>query len=274
LLPEYTHPSVLVICEIFLDETLPLPQELIFEVPVDAEMLSVINFTPEERPIEQVYQEASIGNWKDVRFTASTHHIRIEYQDLNLVRDGNMRMYEFQWLSYYPAAAFSIHVLQPIGASQITSQPALQISEVQPEGDTLFGRNFGEVPAGELFLLSFSYTKNSSESAFPALSVEPAMPIDRSAPGRTPPPLSVILWLLVASVAIVIIVVIYYLWYRSTINKSDERVVQGVGILNPEKQIFFCHECGMRSETGDNFCSNCGTELRKPTPFEAPSQKQ
>ena len=274
LLPEYVHPSVLVIYEIFLDETLPLPQELIVEVPVDVQVLSVINFTSEERPIEQVYQEASIGNWKDVRFTASTHHIRIEYQDLNLIRDGNMRMYEFQWLSYYPAAALSIHVLQPLGASRVTGQPPLQIVENLPEGETLFGRNFGEVPAGELLTLSFSYTKDPTDGAFTALPVEPAMPIDQSAPGRTPPPLSVILWLVVASVAIVIIVVIYFLWYRSTIKISNERVVQDVGILNPEKQFYFCHECGMRFEPGDNFCSNCGTELRKPTPFEAPSRKQ
>ena len=58
LLPEYIQPTVLVIYEINLDESFPLPQELIFEIPADAEVLTVINFSPEDRPIELNFREA------------------------------------------------------------------------------------------------------------------------------------------------------------------------------------------------------------------------
>jgi ribosomal protein L37E len=46
------------------------------------------------------------------------------------------------------------------------------------------------------------------------------------------------------------------------ITRKTGRIVQGVGIMNPEKQAVFCHECGNRSKVGDHYCRNCGTELR------------
>jgi hypothetical protein len=268
LLPEYIHPTVLVIYEIYLDETIPLPQKLTVEVPADVEVLSVINITTDDRPIELEYQKSPIGMWKNLQFNAATHHIRIEYQDPNLVRQGDQRMYEFRWLSLYPVSVFSVSVRQPLGASEIQSLPALNKLEDPLNDLTEYSAVFGAFPAGELFTLMFSYTKNPSDLAFPALPVEPASPINGNAPGRTPSPTSVILWLLIASVAVIIVVGLYF--WRFLINLSDERerVVQGVGIMNPEKQVFFCHECGMRSRAGGRYCNNCGSELRKISQFD------
>jgi hypothetical protein len=270
LLPEYTHPTVMVIYEIDLDETLPLPQDLTFTLPADAQIIAVINFTTGNRPTELTYQEARIGNWKDLQFTSTTHRIRIEYQDPNLVRQHNDRMYEFQWLSIYPVTSLSISVRQPMGASNIQSQPLLWQLDDRPEEQPVFTRGFGNISAGELFTLSFSYNKDTSDPAYPALPVEPARPINGNASGRTPSPVGVILWMLVVGVVIVTIVGLYYLRFRLKEAEKFEFIGQGVGIMNPERQTFFCQECGMRASVGDSYCSNCGTELRKPTPFEQP----
>jgi hypothetical protein len=268
LLPEYDQPSVYVIYEIFLKEALPLPQELLIEVPAEAQILRVLNYTPEGRLVELTYEESQIGFWKDLRFSTAYPHIRIAYQDPNLVRQGNERMYEHQWLSFYPVNVLSVMVRRPLGASEIVSQPAMNALADLLEGYQYFSADFGPILAGELFTLTLTYTKDTG--AFPSLPVAPAVPIDDAAQGRTPSPVSVILWLLLASVAIMIIVTLYHLWVRANLADKRERVVQGVGILNPEKQIYFCHECGMRSKLGDSYCSNCGTELRKPTPFNQP----
>ncbi len=272
LLPEYLHPSVLVIYEIDLNENISLPQDLTFDIPDDAQILSVLNFTTENRPVELRYEESNLGRWKEVKFTATTHRLRIEYQDPNLVRQGDQRLYEFQWLSIYPVAAFSINIHQPLGASALETHPPLRLVGEETEGKAHYSGNFRSVPAGQRFTLSFSYTKDPRESAYPALPVQPAVPIEGPAPGMMSSPVAVILWLLVVSVAIVIVVLIYYLWYRSTFVKTDERFVHGVGILNPEKQPYFCHECGMRSDPANSYCGNCGTELRKPTLFDRPAQ--
>lgn len=268
LLPEYIQPTVLVIYEIFLAETISLPQDLTFEVPADVEVLRVINITTDDRPVELSYQKSPAGMWNNLQFTATTHHIRIEYQDPNLVRQGNQRLYEFRWLSLYPVRVFSVSVRQPLGASEIQSQPALSKLEDPLAEFTEYSAVFGAVPAGELFTLSFIYTKNPGDLASLSLPVEPASPINGNALGRTPSPASVILWLLIASVAVIIVVGLYY--WRFLVNLSDERerVVQGVGIMNPEKQVFFCHECGMRSRVGDRYCNNCGSELRKISQFD------
>lgn len=270
LLPEYTHPTVLVIYEIDLDETLPLPQDLTFNFPADAQIITVINFTSEGRPGELAYQETRIGNWKDLQFISTTHRIRIEYQDPNLVRERNNRTYEFQWLSIYPATSLSVFVRQPIGASNIHSQPLLWQLDDYPEEQPVFTGEFGGISAGELFTLSFSYSKEISDPSYPALPVEPARPINQNASGRTPSPVSVILWMLIAGVVVLIIVGFYYLRFRIKEAEKFEHIGQGVGIMNPEWQTFFCQECGLRASPGDSYCSNCGTELRKPTSFEQP----
>lgn len=273
LLPEFNQPYVLVTVEISLDESLITPQELIIEIPADAEVINVINYTSEDRPAELIYQESRIGFWKNLQFIANTHRIRIEYQDPNLVRQGDQRIFEFQWLSLYPADSFSVTVRQPLGASRIHSEPLLDELEVSDEDIKYYSADFGAIPAGELFNLSLRYTRTTGDMIYPGLPVESAAPIGEATLGRTPSPVMVVLWLLVAIVAVTIIVGLYYWWFQANVTDKSERVVQGVGIMNPEKQVYFCHECGMRTKLEDRFCSNCGTELRKPTPFEQPPRK-
>lgn len=270
LLPEFNQPSVLVIYEIDLDPSLSVPQDLIVSVPLDAQILNVVNFTPEDRPLELPYQETRIGNWKDLLLSPSHHRIRIEYKDPNLVRQGNSRFYEFRWLSVYPVSALSVVVRQPLGASQINSEIPLTPIEDRFEGDAYYSADFGAIPPGELMTFSFSYTKTIGELAYPALIVKPAKPIDETTLGRTPSPESVILWLIVASLAMGVTFGLYYWWIRTNVADQSERIHQGVGLMNPEKQTSFCHECGMRSNPGDSFCSNCGTELHKANRFEKP----
>ncbi|MFU8827343.1 MAG: zinc ribbon domain-containing protein [Brevefilum sp.] len=270
LLPEYTHPTVLVIYEIDLDEALPLPQELNFNIPAEAEVLAVINYSPENRPVELFYQEARFGEWKDLQFSSTSHRIRIEYVDPNLVRQHNNRTYDFQWLSPFPAGAFTINVRQPSGASGIISQPVVKRLEQAPEEQPVYAADLGEISAGELVRFSLSYSKAPGDSAYLALLVQPARPLTENALGRTPSPISVILWLLVASVIIIVLVLFYYLRFRMKEADKFTLIGQGVGITNPERQVLYCQECGMRTKPGDSYCSKCGTELRKPTAFAQP----
>ncbi|MCK9504364.1 MAG: hypothetical protein M0Q95_09285 [Porticoccaceae bacterium] len=273
LLPEYIQPTVLVIYEINLDESIPLPQELIFEIPADAEVLTVINFSPEDRPIELSFREAPFGSWKDLRFTAIHRRLHIEYQDPNLVRFHNQRTYEFRWLSMYTVAHLLINVRQPVDASTIISQPPLRKMGNEFDESPIFMASFGKIAAGELFSLSIEYHKGSGSLAYPALPVSPAKPIDETAQGRTPSPIYVIGWVLTLSVAIALIVGSIYIRFRKKEVDNSTHIARGERVINPERQTFFCHECGMRTRVGENYCSNCGTELRKPTPFEQQSTR-
>ena len=269
ILPEFNQPNVFMIYEITLDKSLQLPQDLIFEIPADAEVIRVINYTSDDRPLEINYQVSRIGNWKDLLITASTRRIHVEFQDPNLVRQGNQRQFEVQWVSLYPVSSLSITVRQPLGASAIISVPPLNEIEIQEEDIRYYSADLGAIPAGELVTFSLEYTKAPGDITFPALPVEPAVPIDTAIASGTPSQAMVVLWLLVVIVAIIVVIGLYYWWFKAQVSNESERLLQGVGILNPEKQFYFCHECGMRTKLGDRFCSNCGSELHKPTQFES-----
>jgi len=270
LLPEFNRPSVLVITEIQLEPEIPLPSELQLQIPGGAEILTISNLETDGLFSTLAIDENVNGNWKDVIFTAITPTIRVEYYDPNLVRQGDRRAYEYTWLSTYPADSFSLNLRRPAGASDISSEPPMEKSLDDIAEFEFYAIDAGPIPGGEVFSISISYTTSTANLAYPALAVEPAVPVNEATPGRTPSPLSVVMWLLTVAVAVLIMLVIYYGWFRANVINKNERMVQGVGIMNPEKQVVFCHECGRRSRPGDTFCSNCGTELRKPTQFNQP----
>ncbi len=149
--------------------------------------------------------------------------------------------------------------------------PRQVVAQTRMERDSLFlqpdSRKFFNQPNGEN---RFQLPRNIFTQTSPGLDVEAADPVDETTPGRSPSPLSVIMWLVTVAVAILILVGLYYWWFQVDLRDKRERFVQGAGIMNPEKQVVYCHECGKRSRIGDSYCSNCGTELRKPTRFEFP----
>ncbi len=268
LLPEFRRPSMLVIYDIQLEADTSLPQELVFQIPSDAELEIISGRNAGGQRVMMDWQVVEIGDWKDIKFTTHSLEIVLEYEDPNLIKQEDLRQFEYQWLSIYPVMNLSIIVRQSFGASQIESDPSLG-QRMEGLGETFYYQaDIGTIPAGELFVLDISYTKDTANLSYPALKVQPAMPIDENSPGRTPPPMSVALWLLAVAFAVLIMVGLYYWWFRANVSSRGERVAQGVGITNPEKQAVFCHECGMRSKTGDSYCRNCGTELRQPTDIE------
>lgn len=272
LLPEFNHTSMLVIYEIELEENTPLPQELILHIPPDAQLLFVANREQDDSIVALENIVTQIGGWKDVRFRSTTHAIRLEYLDPNLITQDDHRTFEYEWLSIYPVSSFSLLIRRPSGVSDIITEPSMKRSTDVITGSEYYSVEISTVPAEELYSLTLTYTINPSDLAYPAQDVEAAATINEATSGRSSSPLSVVLWLLTIAVAVLIMVGFYYWWFRTNASDKRDRIVQGVGIMNPEKQVIFCHECGMRSGLEDSFCSNCGTELRKPTRFERPPQ--
>lgn len=254
---------MLVVVNIELSTESLSPRMLTFQIPADAESLSVTQQITDNEQALLRYEVKEVGKWQDLRFSTDAQALQIEYYDPNLVKEGDRRFYDYQWLSIYDVETLSLTVRQPFGAGEMQSDPPLSNEETGPDGAIYSTHKVGSIPAGELFTLSLIYTKDTANLAYPALKVEPAAPVSDATPGRTPSPLSVIMWLLTVAVAVLLLVSMYYWWFKSNVMEKQDRMVQGVGILNPEKQAVFCHECGMRSRPEDSYCSNCGTELRK-----------
>jgi len=261
LLPEHNQPLVLVIYEIQLDQSVNLPKDLAFQIPGDAQLL-IIGYQEEDGSfilLEHTLTDNSY--WNDIRFTANTHTIHIEYFDPNLIEEGDRRMFEYQWLSIYAVNDLSIIVQPPPDASSVISEPPL---------DNLTWQAEETVPPGNLVSFSLMYTKSTDDLSGSIFKVEPRQPSDETVLGRSLSPFSVVLWLMSVALTILFMVGLYFIWFKASVKNKPARVVRGVEILNPEKQVIFCHECGMRARLGDSYCSNCATELRKPSEFNPP----
>lgn len=265
LWPEFDRPSVLTIYEIVLSPETILPQSLSFQIPAEAQLQTIAIEDTFQRWTTVHNDVRQSGSWQDISFLTTSHRIRLEYLDPTLVKQADLRRFDFTWLSIYPVEELSFFVQQPYGASDLVTDPLLSQKDDADLRRPYYTADFGPVQAGELFSLKLQYIKDTADLTYPALDVFPASEIDELTRGRTASPLSVVMWLIAVAVMVLIFVGIYYLWFRNRIVNKPTLEATGVGFLNPEKQTAFCHECGMRSRLGDNFCRNCGTELRRIT---------
>jgi hypothetical protein len=265
--PEFNHPTMLVISEIMLEEDALLPAEVMIQIPLNVQSLEIYNRTKSGDLSPVDYEVSEIGQWQDIRISATTRDVRLEYYDLNLIKENSRRIFDYHWLSNHPVDSLSYTIRLPFGASALQSDPSMDETFIGQDNSEYQTKALGAVASGELKTLTIRYSRDVSDLASTANKVELAAEIDENTPGRSAPPMSVVWWLVAGAVALLLMVGLYYYWFQTNIAKQPERMVQGVGILNLEKQVVFCHECGMRSRPEDSYCSNCGTELRRPTRF-------
>jgi hypothetical protein len=271
LFPEYNQPSVYAIIDITLIENTSLPRELTIQIPSSIDDFFV-SYLGKEGYLELKDVKISQENrWKYINLTSPSSTLRIEYNDKNLLIQGDNRTYDFYWSSLYPTYFFSVGINQPDGVGQFEVNKDVEVTAVNKNGIKLLTLRQSPLPSDRLFEFTLSYIK-IGEITYPGLVVQAGDPITENTPGRVPTPWNLAVWLFLIALLILLLVGVYFLWFRKKTSQQRRVLVQGLGIMNPEKMAVFCHECGMRSRPGENYCSNCGTELRKPTSFIRPSR--
>lgn len=266
LYPEFHQSSVFVTSELILADNLNLPQTLTLQIPAQIDDFIVTYLDEDSFFVSPDLMVTRDLHWKYIRLLSPSPTIRFEYDDPNLGQEGNKMSFDFEWISSYPVSKFTIQVFQPEGISQFEANRTLESTHL--ENSNLIMSTFDQrpLPAETLFELSFSYL-SSGDITYPNQQVEAKEEISTKTQGRVPQPINLVFWLSSIALSILILVVSYFIWVKRRTSQQRGRIVQGVGIMNPEKMAVFCHECGMRSSPGDSYCSNCGTELRKPTTF-------
>ncbi len=262
-LPENDHTEMWVVYTIEMTRAASLPEKISLTLPMDAQKLSVTNQIQENQFESIAFEEITTGGYKEISFSPAAPLIQVTYADPGISQQDSQRSFDYQWQSKYPVETLMIYIRQPSNAGQISTSPVLSPRIDEVEGFIYYTGEFSPVLAEVPFNLSMIYDIQSNDLGDGTPVVRAAAQIDDTTPGKTPAPMSVVIWLIIAAMAMVILLGIYYWWFQSRETDESERVVQGVGILNPEKQAVFCHECGMRAGSGDHFCRNCGTELRK-----------
>ena len=267
LWPEYDHPDVLVIYRISLDPATSLPADLTLRIPADAQVNAVAARQADGSLFNIAYDRTVSGEWAEISFNAALPDVQMEYYDLNLVKEGSTRKYQYRWPGDYAVEALEVEVQQPAGATNLTTSPSMGEGTPGQDGLVYYRSSVGALPEGQEFDLSLSYEKTSEGFSAAGLQVQPSAPVDDMAGSWLNQFLTVLPWgLLILGVLLLAGGGVWY-WQsgkrKSGTNQSQRRRHKPAQAAPaaPEAQIY-CHSCGKRAGAGDRFCRACGTRLR------------
>jgi len=271
LWPEYDQSAVLVIYNIVLDASVPLPAEVAFHIPTEAgEPNAVAQGPAGSGLLNAEYSRTIQGGWAEIRFQAVAPNLRIEYYDPRISRDGTARTFVFNWPGDYAAASLIMLVQQPIGASNLITVPNLSSINQDTYGLYYHGADVGALNQGETFQLTVSYSKTTDDLTVNFLPLESSAPLSAETAGRVSF-LQILPWAMGVLGLLLIGLGVY--WYFGTTRKErrpasepavlKRKVLSPAGSLRSDPQEgVFCHQCGKRASSGDRFCRACGTKLR------------
>jgi zinc ribbon protein len=261
LWPEYDQPSMLVISDFKLPDSVKLPVSVSMRIPKDAHLMAVATLSSNKSLLNTDYIGPVVSeNWQTVTIqiqTPTTYHLEY-YQPLS--RTGDLRQFAYLWPGDYAIDDISISIRIPPDTTNIVTNPDMKSTKGADGGDYLI-KDFGALGAGQQFPLQVTYTKTSEALSVPQESVQPSQPLGSNTPGRVmlsnylPYILGVLGVLLLGGASI------YLLQSRRKRPSHRQRSHAG-STSGSAKTDIYCHQCGARALPGDRFCRVCGTRLR------------
>lgn len=261
--PEYDQPAVLVIYHVSFSPEITLPATLNLRVPAQAEVFAVAISDPTSGLLNAPYDRTVEGTWATLTITANSRDVQVEYYE-PLVKNGTARHIVYEWAGDYAVDAFSLALQQPVGATDLVTNPALTQSSVGQDGFTYFKSAPQPLAVGQSYTMTTDYQKATDALSTTGLPVQPAQPLNANTPGRETT--NSILWVLAGVGGALIVVGIVggiYMW-RSGVRRSPlARKRHATAQHAAETDEIYCHQCGKRAQPGDIFCRTCGMRLLK-----------
>jgi hypothetical protein len=267
LWPEYDDPGVLVIYKAVLSPEVSLPAEITLRIPVEAGAPFAVAVGLDPSSIaDVVYDTQVMGEWLDVSFIATTPVIQFEYYDPRLVKEDSLRTFDYTWPGDYAVNALDLQIQHPLGASNVSVTPTAGRVIQNSDGFTYNIIEVGALSEGSLFDLAVSYQKETDALSIESLEILPSATI-------TPGTGSLLnldqWWVWLLGILGIVLIGGGGFWYwrmgrqETTSRKRRHRKVPGKesGGGSPESAVY-CHQCGKRAGSSDQFCRSCGTRLR------------
>jgi hypothetical protein len=270
--PEYDRPDVLVIYRMELAATEKLPVQISMRIPTNAGTPYNIAYQDADGSLYTIpYSTENDGDWLRVIFSAPTATLQLEYYDPDLIRDGTIRTFEYQWPGDINVNNLSISVQEPLNATKMKISPAIGDGETKADGLVYYTTEVGQVEAGTVINLSLEYDKPDDTLSASMQPVQPSQPIAET---DTAQPVSTnTLVYILGGLGVLLIVggVVWFLVNRENSGNSDRRYREFRHAptdraprteVRPVGDAIYCHQCGNRAEKNDVFCRTCGTRLR------------
>lgn len=283
--PEYDQPSTLVIYRGVLAADTPLPASLQFAIPAKYGPPIAVAFIDDQGQLLNLEHTSNVqGDQMVIAFDAPTTNFQFEYYDTSLDLSTATHRYSFATSIPYAINSLSLQVQQPPAAGDITTAPNLGSTTPGTDGLTYYEGIFTDISPNAPITLNFSYPKSSNTltANTPGLVATPQLPPLSSgseALGANT------IFIVAASVAGIVLIAGGVAWYLQTRHRDEEdeedepqrrrkpkgqppkpRAVTprvGASSSNGASAAVFCHNCGLKSQPDDQFCRNCGTELRR-----------
>jgi hypothetical protein len=263
--PEYDQPAVLVITHITLAPETVLPAILTLRIPAGAQVNAVATVDPVKGLINAPYDTAMQGKWSVLTITSSSSNVQVEYYDA-LAKNGTTRHIVFEWAGDGTVDVFEANFLLPLGADNLTIDPAPVNTGPSQDGLTNYRVRKVNLSAGQAFSLTIDYRRQTDALSIASLPVQAVSTPGPDTPGRIAMP-AILPWVL-AGIGVLLIVagvVGFVVWQRGS---QDSALHKGFVSHRDvtQTEFIYCHECGKRAQPGDVFCRTCGARLKQITP--------
>lgn len=264
LWPEFDQPSMLVIHEFTVDESVTLPVDVEVRFPEDANLTAVATIS-EGALVNIDYQGPEIqGDWQTVTLNVQSYApYRVEYYQA-LTREGDERQFAFRWFGDYPVNTFTVTAQYPADSTNVVANPAFASATPSQDGLNVIGITSPlALKLGQYYEFNITYQRESESVTEPqnSANVQPSEPVGPNTEGRV----SIDnLPYVIGGFGLALIGLALFFYWRSTQTpekKSRQRRRSG-GEPAEDEQSAYCHECGTRAQKGDRFCRTCGSRLR------------
>jgi hypothetical protein len=261
LWPEYDQPTMLVIYDFKLPDSVKLPVSVSLNLPKDAHLVAVASQSSDGSLLNTDYlgpnATASSQTITIQIQTPTTYHLEY-YQPLS--RTGSKREFAYMWPGDYAIDDISISVRIPPDTSSIVTDPDMKSTKAA-DGSSNLIKDFGALAAGQQFPLRLSYTRTSDALTVPQEGVQPSKPLGSNTPGRVLlsnylPYVAGVLGIALLGAAGV------YIWQSRNKHVAPKHRTHAAPRESRAKIDIYCHQCGARAQPGDRFCRVCGTRLR------------
>jgi hypothetical protein len=264
LWPEYDQPSMLVIVDFLASPDTPLPVDLTFRIPLEANLIAVAYATGEGGWINAPFTgPTEVGEWQVLTMPIQqyTMHRFEYYQPLTIA--GGQRTYSYLWEGAYAVDEFFVTVLEPLDAISFFMEPAH--SSVEQLGAlTYYESETVALARGQQYVMNLRYEKTTDRLHRPASQdLQPATPLDESTPGRVS--LNNYLPYLIGGIGVFLILGgAFYYWQAGSVPSKQMRRQRSAKAENDtDAAASYCPQCGTRTKPGDRFCRTCGARLRR-----------
>ena len=266
--PEYDRPDVLIIYRIELSPQTTLPVKMIMRIPRAAgKPHSVAMLGVDGLLYNLDYTITVEGEWLDVTFTTLSPEVHIEYYDPRLIRQGDRRIFEYQWPGDYSIEEIIVQMQQPRNASNLNILPDVGMGREGQDGLIYYTIVMGAINEGTPLDVRLSYEKDDDSLSQDLQSVQPEEPIMSQSLGWLTF-LEVLPWAL--GVLGLLLIVGGGFWYWQSghtvqipITKLRSSTTQKQPEEKVEKRDVYCFDCGKRAMPGDIYCRSCGAKLNR-----------